>query len=301
MSGGWLSRIRGGGGEQKPLQSDLKVLTESNVIEVPKDALTMVVEATKVGEEERREVMTHLRSCLAEPAGRLWRRMYAGLLLTEELLKTGAPELWVETAEGRHFDILQRLSLLEKFECTNDTRVQVMVRNKASSLRAKVIRCLDNGGELADAADEPGSKATKSSPSSGSSNGASKTSSTTASSYSSSSSSLRPEVKTEGQMVLNGIVAVGHNDDTDSEDSGDDGGYRKAVAFRQPKQAPVISTAVRSTPSPVDTKVASQSAPAQEVDLLGGFDAPSAPSQEADLLADAAPAAPAQEVDLLGF
>lgn len=300
MSGGWLSRIRGGGGgEQKPLQSDLKVLTESNVIEVPKEALTMVVEATTLGEEERREVMAHLRSCLAEPAGKLWRRMYAGLLLTEELLKTGAPELWVETAEGRHFDIVQRLSLLEKFECTNDTRVQVMVRNKASSLRAKVIRCLEEGCELADAADDPGSKATKSSPSSGSSNDASKSSSTTASSYSS-SSSLRPEVKTEGQMVLNGIVTVGHNDDTDSENSGDDGGYRKAVAYRQPKQAPVISAGVRSTPSPADTKVASQSAPAQEVDLLGGLDAPSAPSQETDLLADPAPA-PTQEVDLLGF
>lgn len=300
MSAGWLSRLRGKG-EQKPLQSDLKVLTESNVMEVPKETLTMVVESTKLGEEERKEIMAHLRSCLAEPSGRLWRRMYAGLLLTEELLKSGAPELWVETAEGQHFDIVQRLSLLEKFECTNDTRVQVMVRNKAGSLRTKTVRCLDHGGEMASdpsAADEPGSKATKSSPSSGSSAGASKSSSTTAS-YSS-SSSLQPEYKTEGQMVLNGIVTVGHNDDTDSGDSGDDGGYRKAVAYRQTKQASVSSAAVRSPPSPADAKVASHSAPAPEVDLLGGFDAPCAPSQEVDLLA-ASPAKPPQEVDLLGF
>ena len=57
----------------------------------------------------------------------------------EELLNNGAPELLTETAEGaslhftpclvgdtlqgRYFDLVQRLSLLEKFECTNDMRV----------------------------------------------------------------------------------------------------------------------------------------------------------------------------------
>merc|ERR1712038_1763654 len=36
----------------------------------------------------------------------------------------------------------------------------------------------------------------------------------------------------EGQMVLNGIVAVGHTDDTTSESSSDENTRRKAVEFR---------------------------------------------------------------------
>eukprot|EP00913_Durusdinium_trenchii_P035548 g33266.t2 len=122
------------------------------LVEPRQDVLALVVEATRLGEEERREIMMHLRECLAEPQGRRWRRIYAALelhsaVLMEELLKDGAPELVVETAEGRYFDLVQRLSLLEKFECTNDLRVQNMVRTKATGLRSEVVPRLETAGD----------------------------------------------------------------------------------------------------------------------------------------------------------
>ncbi|CAE7188701.1 unnamed protein product, partial [Symbiodinium microadriaticum] len=239
MAPAFLQRFTGGN-NQTPLQADLKRATESNVIEVPKDVLTLVVEATKVGEEERREIMMHLRECLAEPQGKKWRRMYAALVLIEELLKNGSPELLQETSEGRYFDLVQRLSLLEKFECTNDLRVQNMVRTKASALRSEVVPRLETAGEM------PHKPAA---PSSGSATSSSRVTSepTTAGGSTATSSSsgytggaLYNMAKPECQMILNGVVAVGHNDDTDSDSDGGDG-PKKAVAFRKAQAAALPS------------------------------------------------------------
>jgi hypothetical protein len=233
------------GEEDTTLAADLKRVTESNVLQVPKDLLTMVVEATRLGEKDRREIMMHLRECLAEPQGKEWRRMYAGLVLTEELLTFAAPELLTETAEGRYFDLVQRLSLLEHFECTNDLRVQNMVRTKATALRAEAVSKLESAAD--------GSWQKSNSPEN-SSNGSF---STTASSskYSSNTDGLP-----EKQMILNGVVAVGHNEDTDSESDNDADAPRKAVAYRDVKK-PAVSNG-----APVRSNVASASS--ADIDLL---------------------------------
>lgn len=251
MAPAFLQRFTGG--NQTPLQADLKRATESNVIEVPKDVLALVVEATRLGEEERREIMMHLRECLAEPQGRRWRRIYAGLVLIEELLKNGAPELVTETAEGRYFDLVQRLSLLEKFECTNDMRVQNMVRTKASGLRTEVVPRLETSGD-----DHVSHKPASSSASHGVSDSTSAGGSTGASTGGTSSGSsagaagytggqLYNMAKPESQLILNGVVAVGHNDDTDSDSDGGDA-PKRAVAYRK-AQSPTVPSSTNKTPS----------------------------------------------------
>lgn len=247
-----------------PLQADLKAVTESNVIEPPKETINMVVEATKLGMDERREIMLHLRECLAEPQTKRWRRMYAGLVLTEQLLKSAAPELMVETSEGHYFDLIQRLSLLETWECTTDLRVQNMVRTKAAALRAEVIPKLGSAETDAPPKSPADSKGDRDLTSD---NHSSMSGTSTAASNSSKNGFAGYVTKPESQMILNGIVAVGHNDDTDSD--GDDEGNAKAVAYRKTKQPPVAPAAPVATQSRnTESTAAIVSSKPAEVDLL---------------------------------
>merc|ERR1719498_1599422 len=75
--------------------------------------------------------MNHLRIRLSETEGKNWRRIYGSLVLVEQLLQRGSSVLMTEAAEGQHFDLVQRLSFLEKFVYRDDIRVQAMVRGKA--------------------------------------------------------------------------------------------------------------------------------------------------------------------------
>merc|ERR1712129_194721 len=153
------------------------------------------------------------------------------LILVEGPLNNGAQELFDETAEGHHFDLVQQLSLLEKFDCTTDKRVQNMVRSKASGLRAEVVSRIQSAGDSSSVPEANCDGA--STCSSGSTH--STCSPAVSGSIGSDTSSLESgDVlwKPEERMVLNGIVAVGHTDDTTSESSGDENTRRKAVEFR---------------------------------------------------------------------
>lgn len=247
-----------------PLETDLKRVTESGVIDIPKELLSVIAEASH-SEHDRRVIMHHLRECLAEPSGKRWRRVHAGLCLAEDLLKTGAPELLVETAEGRHFDLIQRLSLLEHFECTNDKRVQNMVRTKATALRSEAVPRLETASELQPCDQAKDMKDTSSTCSPGM---ASVSSCSTASSANAPSWNNEKE---KGQMILNGIVAVGHRDDTTSESSGDEA--PRPVAFRDAKRPAARRREAREAKEPKEASLGRSSpahAPkaAQTVDLL---------------------------------
>merc|ERR1719487_1270031 len=87
--------------------------------------------------------MKHLRECLAETQSKYWRRVYGGLVLCEGLIKNGSPALISETAEGKHFDLVQRLSFLEHFD-NSDKRVANNIRKKAETLRAEVVPLIQN-------------------------------------------------------------------------------------------------------------------------------------------------------------
>lgn len=220
---GLFSRAFGGGGSS--LEADLKRVTESGVIEVPKDLLTVTSQAT-YSPDDRREIMKHLRECLAEPSPKRWRRVYAALVLVEDLVKNGSQELLTETAEGHHFDLVQRLSLLQHFECSSDRRVQGMVRSKATALRADIVPRLNTVHDRAEASRDCASTCSP---------GAAPSSCSTASTSISNASPAGAPWRPEGQMVLNGIVAVGHTDDTTSESSGDEA--PKAVQFREMRKS----------------------------------------------------------------
>jgi len=277
------ARNRAGAGS--PLLADLKKATESGVIEVPKELLSIVVQASH-GEEERREIMQHLRSCLAEPSSRQWRRIYAGLLLVEDLAKNGSPELLVETSEGRHFDLVQRISFLEKFECMDDRRVQNMVRTKASALRTEIVERLQTAGEGRSA--EPAAK--DAAPSQEVASVGSSASTAAEAGGHCCSDDAPPWRPPEGQMVLNGIVTVGHTDDTTSESSGGEG-PRKAVHYREARRAPLKTRRERG-------RRASGSSSDSDAPAGDGCKAQPAPPPPPP----PPPAPPAAEtVDLLGF
>lgn len=230
------SRVTGRGGNSKSIMADLKKITHSEVLDVPKDLFAPVVEASH-REEDRQEIMKHLRECLAEPSGKHWRRIMGGLLLVETLMKNASPVLLAETAEGRHFDLVQRLSFLEVYDNT-DKRVANTVRHKAEALRKEVVPLLQSAS-LKDTEDAMRDTASTCSPGTGST----MTRSTTFSSCKGfgsddlfvEGSTIEPEVA-KGVMILNNIVAVGHNDDTTDESDGNEDKKRAPVQFREQKR-----------------------------------------------------------------
>jgi len=224
----------------KTLPADLKRITHSGVLDIPKELLTPVVDAA-ANEEDRPEIMKHLRECLAEPSGKNWRRVYGAMVLVEALVKNGSEELMAETSLGRHFDLVQRLSFLEHYENT-DKRVMNNVRKKAEVLRKEVVTLLQKDYESLKEQDE--SKDTVQDTASTCSPGAAST--TTRSSTSTSlsttgfgSDDVRADVPkidsaeaAKRTMILNNIVTVGHSEDTTSESEG--GEHKTGVSYREP-------------------------------------------------------------------
>lgn len=227
------SRLSGrGAAGSKTLPADLKRVTHSGVIDIPKEVLTPVIEASR-NEEDRPEIMQHLRQCLAEPAGKQWRRIFGALVLAEALVKSGSPALLSETAEGRHFDLVQRLSFLEHFDDA-DKRVTNMIRSKAEALRKEVVPLLQNTS-LRDSEDIIKDTASTCSPGAVST----VTRSTAASSstgFGSDDVFVPPQETSTRPVILNNIVAVGHNDDTTSGSEAEGQTSRAPAQQREPRR-----------------------------------------------------------------
>uniref|UniRef100_A0A7S1WX00 ENTH domain-containing protein n=1 Tax=Alexandrium catenella TaxID=2925 RepID=A0A7S1WX00_ALECA len=271
------------------LVSELRRITDSGLIDIPEELFPRVLEASH-NVEDRRVIMQHLRECLAEPAGKQWTRIYGGLVLAENLVQHGSAELITETAEGRHFDLVQRLSFLEVLVVThtrrlkdldgehfgsNDRSAQNLIRKKASALRADVVPKLqadpaevlnsDALGDLSRGFEDIKDTLSTCSP---------KTCSTNAT-LTSLSSDMPMPVQLEkpiGRMIVNGIVTVGHSDDTTSGSSDEGEGTAAARRNRQRslrrpsdrrRPAPGSEVAKEIAPAPVSP------APAACVDLLG--------------------------------
>jgi hypothetical protein len=125
-----------GRGQSSPLEVELKRATQAASIVVPPDAIEAVVKATKDA-ESRRVIMRHLSGCLGQTASAQWRQVYLAMLVLEELMKDGSPELVTEVANGVHFDLVQRTSFLVKYEYSFDERVQGLIRKKALQIRER--------------------------------------------------------------------------------------------------------------------------------------------------------------------
>jgi len=134
------------GGGDEPLKLQLRRITDTVAIEIPPEMLTPIIQASQDA-DYRRDIMKHLRECLSEPTGKRWRRIYGGMLLVEKLMEKGAHALVIELAHGHHFDLIQKVSLLEHFDAKargiTNPWAQQMVRTKAAELRASLVPQLE--------------------------------------------------------------------------------------------------------------------------------------------------------------
>jgi len=130
------------GAAASPLETDLQVITDSASLIPDVAALCGIVVASHDA-NERCVIMSHLQDCLSESKGKRWRRILGSLIIVEHLMEKGCGGLISEISEGRHFDLGQRLWFLQSFEYTIDTRVQNMVRQKASTLRPALLKKME--------------------------------------------------------------------------------------------------------------------------------------------------------------
>lgn len=126
----------GGGSLCTSLHAALRSATEAPILEVPKDAVLTIVQFSFTA-DERSEIMRFLYACLVDQSAPRWRRTCLALAVLQELLDRGAPELLAETASGFHFDLVQRMALLEKYEYDGDLRVQSLIRQRAAAVKRR--------------------------------------------------------------------------------------------------------------------------------------------------------------------
>ncbi|CAE6937255.1 Actr1a [Symbiodinium sp. CCMP2592] len=177
-------RLRGEGS----LEADLRQMSESYMESPPKEVLARVMQASEYA-EERKRIVLYLQACLADTR---WRPILSGMWLLSELLQRGCQRLFEEMAHGFHFDPLQRLSLLERFEYGEDPRVQKLIRQKASHLREALLEKLASSAELTPAEELRG--------------------------FSNADVFAEPKPRRQGQAI-NGVALIGHTADTDDETS----------------------------------------------------------------------------------
>jgi len=155
--------ICSGGSHDVSLGVQLRRITGAKSIEIPDDLYMPVLEAS-YDMRQRREIMKHVRECLSEESAKRWTRIFTALVLVEAVLLRGDPALALELAHGHHFDLLQKVSLLEQFDARArgiaDRDVEPMVRDQAHLLRLSLVRLLEqhSGGEESDE-DEPRAEA----------------------------------------------------------------------------------------------------------------------------------------------
>lgn len=148
-----LLRVACHGGGDEPLNVHLKRITESAYTRktlggaaVAGQVIAPVI-AESHDEQCRLEIMKYLRECLSEASGKRWQRIYGGLALTESLMRHGSHELISEVSQGRHFDLVQKVSLLEKFNAAArgcpDRRAQAVIRTKATEVKTMLVVMLE--------------------------------------------------------------------------------------------------------------------------------------------------------------
>lgn len=269
--------------QESPLTTALKRATESGVIDVPKELLDTIVEAS-TSEGDRKEIMAHLRECLKEPSGRKWRQVHAALVVAEDLLGQGrgSPELIGEVACGLHFDLVQRLAFLEAYQHT-ETHARGMVRSKAKALRATLVPRIQQAFDHVDAPPQPELKKQDSASTCSTSGTRSVDGSVASTDTGGGGSAACPDDASQhgacappdpkqagGARVLyslGNIVALGHSDDTTDESSGDEEQRRRRA---QRKKASEDKRAQRQRASDQRKEVGCLPVPtaAQQMDLL---------------------------------
>eukprot|EP00746_Dinoflagellata_sp_MGD_P068378 gnl/MRDRNA2_/MRDRNA2_28153_c0_seq1.p1 gnl/MRDRNA2_/MRDRNA2_28153_c0~~gnl/MRDRNA2_/MRDRNA2_28153_c0_seq1.p1 ORF type:complete len:232 (+),score=50.55 gnl/MRDRNA2_/MRDRNA2_28153_c0_seq1:90-785(+) len=132
------------------LKNDLTRITDSSFIDIPsqfREQLFIEVIKESCQEHGRRVIMNHVHQCLADVTKeKTWKRIYGAMIVMEELLNNGSPALLSEISVGLHFDVIQKLALLEFFQHASNQRAKFMVRSKAQALRNNLVKQLKSCG-----------------------------------------------------------------------------------------------------------------------------------------------------------
>jgi len=136
----FVCRLKTGGAS---LSDDLALITDAGLLDIPQERFTVVLEESRE-ESGRRDIMTHVHQCLRDVAKpKSWRRLHAAMIVVEQLLTNGSPALIAEMAVGRHFDVVQKLSFVERFQHPSNERAQSIVRLKAKVLKRSLLGWLE--------------------------------------------------------------------------------------------------------------------------------------------------------------
>lgn len=85
---------------------------------IPQKSLQIISKGTHT-DKGRLLIMQHLRKFLRSDISD-WRPVHAAIVIASEAILNGSPTLLQDIAEGRHFDPMQRLVMLEKYESGED-------------------------------------------------------------------------------------------------------------------------------------------------------------------------------------
>lgn len=124
---------------ERTLEKNLARITDSGLVDFPEEIFKVVIQESH-GQYGRQVIMTHICRCLTDVAKpKEWKRLHAAMILIEELMMKGSRVLLAETSAGLHFDILQKLSFLERFQHTASEYAQSVVRSKAQVLKSSLV------------------------------------------------------------------------------------------------------------------------------------------------------------------
>jgi hypothetical protein len=144
----FVRSVKGGG---TSLKNSLACITDSGFVDFPmqcREQLFTVVTRESQEKHGRKVIMNHVSMCFADVAKqKAWKRIKAAMILVEELLANGSPALFAEISMGLHFDLVQKLSLLEHFQHTSNERAKFIVRSKAQALRSNLVKRLQSCDE----------------------------------------------------------------------------------------------------------------------------------------------------------
>lgn len=133
------SLIRRRTASENSVEDVLARITDAGLISIPEDLMVVILEASHE-EHYRKIIMNHLHRCLTDVVKpNAWKRLHAAMNLIEALMTQGSPTLLAESAAGLHFDVVQKLCLVERFQHTSNEHAQSMVRSKAKVLRDTLV------------------------------------------------------------------------------------------------------------------------------------------------------------------
>lgn len=144
-------------GGDAALQAVLKRVTHGNTATVPREALREVERMADLSEDALAVVLKHIEETVRVPPNE-WRKIHGALKLMEQLLRSSEKESALVGKVWFEVKMLARLDELVDFKYDEDSRVALLIKRTASSVRHAAEQT------ILTEQDSPGSSATASFP-----------------------------------------------------------------------------------------------------------------------------------------